>query len=77
MTLDMCTEGTLNTVRGQEGHLKAQGLLTAPRETGHRTYLACHIPTQSTTQNETVFLQQHILLQKSTPASFWNDGEQV
>lgn len=40
MTLDMYTEGTLNTVQGQEGHLKTQGPLAAPGEPGHRANLS-------------------------------------
>lgn len=76
-TLDRYSEGTSKTVWGQKGHLKALGLLTAPREPGHKISLTCHIPSQSIMHIETVFLQPHILLQKSTPTSFWNDGEQV
>lgn len=44
-TLNMYTEGTLNTVQGRR-HLKAQGLLTAPREPRHRAEPVT-FPTQS------------------------------
>lgn len=48
----MYTGGTLNTVQGQ-GHLKAQGLLTASREPRHRAEPVT-LPPKRTVQTETI-----------------------
>lgn len=76
MALDMYTEGTLNTVEGREGHLKAQGLLTAPREPGHTgPNLSHYTPRAQCKMKLSYQLHPHILLEESAPASFWNDGK--
>lgn len=74
--LDVYTEGTLNTVQGWEGHLKAQGVLTAPREPGHTgPNLSHYTPRVQCEVKLSYRLCPHILLEESAPASFWNDGK--
>lgn len=76
LTLDLHTQGTLNTVQGRGGCLKAQGRRTArrePRQTGPKP--SRYTPGAQGRATLPYQLRPHVLLEERAPASFWNDGK--